>query len=489
MNDQLYEILNKLSRGDLIVFAKSKKLDIPNNSSKEQIISILDATIPEELKDQVRNAVRLELSSTESNLLNLIGEKTGELKNDINVHADKLQGVNMIKWLYGFIGTIMGLMVCFGSIYGFLQLRDLSTEIRTTKTHNDALKNAFQIYRDYSINQQLDDIKKFMDDFTHELPKEIQFETVIKHRGSLAELQKNSEALESQKKSGGYKKLKLVTSFLNDLNKIKKIRSISEPKNKKVAINSAISEIDEYKNKIENDDTVIAKKFGSYYENILGVLYYNLYKYSGTNFKNIKDLTKAKKHFSNAMKKNITYARVYHNRAALCYEEYYALTTTPNRKKEIIEEGKGFMSETDKCPQSPRTKSTMYNNLAAFFLLEAHLFEKENIKLAKNALTKAHNNVVRALKTNDVNPGAYITQAEIESYYIHIFNTHLTMSKAEKEKKVKEISECIRLSLVNGYSLNTTINKSNFFNSLPDLKYLENLCIDYKKSIFIAANL
>jgi hypothetical protein len=131
----------------------------------------------------------------------------------------------------------------------------------------------------------------------------------------------------------------------------------------------------------------------------------------------------------------------------------------------------------------------LYNNQAAFYLIEAQLYEQENIDETKKLLELAREKIKNALKTRDINPGAYFSSAEIESYSSYV-NLDPEISHEQREKIIAKICENLRLSIVNGFELKGTINGDNFFNIFKDFRYLENLGIpNYEEKILIAVNL
>jgi hypothetical protein len=312
MENNLSELLFKLRKRDLLSSADSKGLKIPEDSTKEQLIDILKDTFPGELEDLLRNAVRLELETTESNLRNVIENKLSDLKKDNIEFSKKLEGVTTIKFVFSIIASAIILITGVGSVLGILQFKDLKKniddakeQIEFAKATNEGLKTAFGIYRDYAVNQQISLINSLMENFSHNFPNEKDFENVLMHKSDLKRLVDISKKLNKSEPSSGERDLEVVYNFIEGLDSIKGLKSIADKQLLKVKLNSAIFKLKDFEKKTDMIEQ--AKLFNSYYSNIVGVLYYSLYGLTEDD----EDLEHSKVSYENSYNIDPTYARVY----------------------------------------------------------------------------------------------------------------------------------------------------------------------------------
>jgi hypothetical protein len=476
MKQQLRLVLNMVEERDLREYARKKGITLPNGATKRQVVEQLLESPPVELEDLLRSAVRLELRSTESSILNAIEEKAQSLESSLTTAFDEnikkeLKGIDALRGLFTAVGAGPTLIVAALGVFSFMRLSNIEHSAQNLgeleKTMGERSKEVGElsqktqrmlgVYRRYMIFQWMKDLSTAMDSFSSSLPDKKVFGQVRRNAQAIKELQDISP---DSVDATALRRLSLLCNGLTVFEKLKQAE-ISEGD-----VVETLQEAEQEWTKIEilgesalgSDFTDFVKLTNAYRENVLGVIELKRFNQIAP----VPDyLARAKEHFENSLSYNRNFGRPYSNLAVVFYRQFQ-LSRDPKEKERLLTRGEEYLSQAIACEQSGSSLSAVYNNIASITLTHARYFENEN--MLKEAGEKAEN-AARAIENAEnqalVVPVVFISKAEIKSYQLYLAKLSGEDVSAASERLL-EIMQLVKQGVRNGYKYTGKRGKEEF---------------------------
>jgi len=399
MNEQerianLKAILNQISDRDLRTFCKLQGIQLASDVTKKEIIEILTETPANTLDSFIDNAVRLELRSTELNMLEAIEKKADDLtataQQSIDAVEEKatflaataqtnidnaLKGVDGVRGLLVVIGGALTLIIAVLGVFSAWRLSDLEkaiTEAEKSRTKMDALQtqstSVLSIYRRHMINQWVEGIDSVMETFSSSLPDDKLLNNFLTYRDSIGQMLELSRSVPPTQEEMVLLRIRDISQALSSVAEWKISDKFDLPD---WDVKAAAAEHDWNQMGLGAPSPGTLGSFlarsNAFRSNALGII--ALKRYKRNQQRVLNDLDSAVAYFNEAVTHDKTYGRAYGNQGVVYYYKFLRSEDPKERRKLIADAVASHIQSASYPERSGSGRSRTFNNIAAFSFL------------------------------------------------------------------------------------------------------------------------
>ena len=468
MSEDVARILRGVSSKALYYWAEEKHIRIPDNASKEELVSAIIEHSSEDLGDVLRGVIHLELVHSNE-------EMTQKLETSL---AERIAGamkvINTVKWTLLSIISAISLILALGAAFSIWKISQLDSLKGEFELLVDAENGAVAALRKHVLSTLVRDLDSALRQMSITFVAASERGSLDSSRLALEELSKihRAPALTSLlEKSQFLKQEQEMLAFLEQVvERLKKLEEIADSRGDRLLklLTEAYDDWNSLSTEVEFKDAgfnSFVQRFQAYRLNVLGMI--ELKRYRDPIAPAPDRLNNAREFFQAAIEANKNFARAYANMAIIKLYEFENAKknqATSQVLTEILTEGEDLLRSALTSEISERLRSTILNNLAHFQLVRAEFYRETGIEEPKKALTEGRRFLKRARNLPQRAEVVFVTAAEIECELLAEQSREVSRWKpSRKEEKLEEILDLVRTAIDQGYKGYSTLTQDAFF--------------------------